>query len=132
MTQDPTIGVVTKADIREGLVVNRSLLKAAQGDIEYLGNRLAACDERIEFQHKLKAQWQELADLAPTRIERIKATIAHQEAQLATMRDEPTKSTPKAPLVDLARETRIAALLDRINKGDMTATTELAKLARSK
>lgn len=124
MTQDPDIGVVTKADLAEGIRVNEALLTAARGDIEYLEARLASADERIEFQMKLKEEWRNLATLAPERIERITATLTRQRQQLAAM----PQAAVSRPSVSQRAE-RVAQLTARIAKGDMTALAELTKLA---
>lgn len=128
MTQDPTIGVVTRDDLKEGIRVNEALLKTARGDVECLENRLANADGRIAEQIRLKEQWREFADTAPERIERITAALAHQRRLLAEFR-EPERPE-RAGISQANREERVAALSARLAKGDQTALAELLKLAR--
>ncbi len=129
--QDPEIGVVTRDDLKDGIRVNEALAKTAQGDLDYLANRLAACDERIEFQERLKDQWREMAASAPERLERLHTKLAQQRLALERMdaASPPRAKSPTAPSA-LNREARIRALTDRIAKGDMTAIAELTALAR--
>ena len=124
--QDPEIGQVTREDLREGIRVNEALLRAAQGDLEYLDARLTTCDERIKAQQDLKEHWRELAELAPRRVEALSTKLAQQRAQLESWR---------APATSQARQTesknaRVKALVDRIAKGDLTAIAELQKLTK--
>jgi len=126
MKQDPEVGVVTREDLREGIRVNEALLRAAQGDLEYLDARLTTCDERIKAQQDLKDHWRELAELAPSRIEAITAKLAQQRTQLANYK---SPATPEARETE-SKQARIQALVARIAKGDLTAIPELQKLTK--
>ena len=126
MKQDPEIGLVTREDLREGIRVNEALLRAAQGDLEYLDARLTTCDERIKAQQDLKDHWRELAELSQSRIEAITAKLAQQRTQLANYK---SPATPEARETE-SKQARIQALVARIAKGDLTAIPELQKLTK--
>lgn len=126
MTQDPDIGVLTKADLREALRVNRALEVSAQEDVEFREGRIESCRERIRDQETLIRIWEDLAVSAPERLVKIRARIAEQEAKLAGWKDEVrAASTPTS-----SRESKIEALLKRIAQGDMSAIGEMQKLAK--
>lgn len=121
MTQDPSIGVVSREDLVEGLRVNRALLASYHGDISCHQSRLAGCRERIAFQETLMAEWNHLAEVAPERVVAVEARIVLQERQLAALREA-------VPSPRVAKADQIEVLLNRIKQGDMAAVTELQKL----
>lgn len=125
MTQDPDIGVLTKADLKEALRVNWALEVSAQGDVEFREGRIESCRERIRDQETLIRIWEDLATSAPERLVKIRARIAEQEVKLAGWKDE-VKAASSRP----SRESKIEALLKRIAAGDMSAIGEMQKLAK--
>lgn len=128
MTQDPTIGEITQKDLEEAIRVNTSLRWQAEHDRDDFDARERAMRQRIAELETIIDRWREDRNTAPARLERINAKLAQQEAALKSMeRSAPRQST--AGISAAQRAERVAALTQRIAKGDMTALAELTKLA---
>lgn len=128
-TQDPDVGVLTKADLREALRVNRALEVTALGDMEFREHRIESCRQRIRDQEILIREWNTVAETAPERLARIRAKIAKQEEMLESWKeDKAGVVTPQA-----SREATIQLLVARIGRGGedaKRAIEEMAKLAK--
>lgn len=112
---------LTKGELEEGLRLARLGLARHRADTAELDQRLAACDARIEEQHRLKERWEDLAEQAPERVTRALARIAAlEEEQRSSARKVATPSQVRAALVE-----RLSA---RIANGDMEALKELKGL----
>lgn len=130
MHQDPEIGVVSRKELEEGLRVNRYLEEQAEMDIRDLNKRIEIMQVRIREREEIIESWREAARTAPERLERIRATMARQETQLAAMATVAPKPRTEPRLIMTSREARIVALTTRIAAGDMTAISELTALAK--
>lgn len=122
---DAPPGTLTRADLVESLRVNRALLVAAQGDVDYRDARIAKEQERIAEHTARIAEHIADAASATERIARIRSTIERQERELAALGEEKRV----AQLSDKKRrQEQVEAILLRIKQGDMAAVTELQKL----